>query len=172
MMVKILGAMLVILACSGAGYLTALEFVNRTKQIRQLQNALLYIETEIMYGYTPLNDLMKKISQRENGSISLFFLTVAEELETMEKSFQHCWQTAIDKRWKYTSLKEKERQIMLQLGSILGMSDRENQQKHIRIALSHMQAEEKEAYEAQTKYEKMSRTLGVLTGILLVLLMF
>jgi stage III sporulation protein AB len=52
------------------------------------------------------------------------------------------------------------------------MSDRENQQKHIRIALSHMQAEEKEAYEAQTKYEKMSRTLGILTGILLVLLMF
>lgn len=171
-MIKIFGSLLILLACSGAGFLIAQGYINRSKEIRQMQNIVAYIETEIIYGHTPLFTIMKNISERENGSISKIFALIAEEMKSNHSSFALCWKTAFGKLKFLTSLKDREIQIMLHLGSILGQSDRENQQKHLRIALTHLQTEEQNAQEQQYRYEKLFRTLGILTGILIVILLF
>lgn len=125
-----------------------------------------------MYGHTPLNELMKNISVREKGSIAKIFTVVSEQLELHQRSFADCWQSACSNLFHTTALKSPEQQILLQLGSSLGQSDRESQQKYIRVAMSHLQSEEQEAFELQRRYEKLSRTLGILAGILLVILLF
>lgn len=171
-MIKITGALMIVLACSGAGFFIAQSFINRTKEIRQLQNIVSYIETEIIYGHTPLYTIMRNISTREKGGVSEIFATISEGMKLNQSSFAQCWQEAFEKLRLKTSLKERELLIMLQLGSILGQSDRESQQKYIRIAFTHLRSEEQDAHELEKRYEKLSRTLGVLTGILIVVLLF
>lgn len=171
-MFKIFGSLLVILSCSGIGFYIAQGFVNRTKEIRQLQNIVSYIETEIIYGHTPLLNIVQSITEREKGSIHHIFVALTESVKQNEKSFSLCWQEAFAALGKSTSLKTPELRVMQQLGSILGQSDRESQQKHLRIAFTHLQTEEQDAHDLQKRYEKLSRTLGVLTGLLFVILFF
>jgi stage III sporulation protein AB len=60
---------------------------------------------------------------------------------------------------------------MSQFGATLGQHDREHQQKQIRLTLNHLEREEGDAIESQNRYEKMLKSLGFLTGLLIVILM-
>ena len=70
-----------------------------------------------------------------------------------------------------TALKEGELEIMKQFGETLGQYDHEIQQNYIRLTMVHLEREEGDAIEQQQRYEKMMKSLGVLTGILIVLLL-
>lgn len=168
---KLIGCLCIMLACTGAGLTIAQGFVNRTREIRQLQNILSYIETEIMYGQTPLNQIVENIARRESGIIADVFQKISLEVNQGERDFAECWQQSFLHLQNISSLKEPEIEIMLQIGKILGKSDRINQQKNLRVALTHLQTEEQNALEQQKRYERLSRTLGVLVGILLVILL-
>lgn len=69
-------------------------------------------------------------------------------------------------------MKESERDIVLQLGYSLGASDRLDQIKHLRLAMNQLQCEEENAADEQRRYAKMWRSLGMLGGALVVILMF
>nr|WP_313782935.1 hypothetical protein [Paenibacillus larvae] len=56
-MVKMLGAVLVLGAGTLYGFVQAMHYARRPKQIRQLHQALQRLETEIVYGYTPCRKL-------------------------------------------------------------------------------------------------------------------
>ena len=70
-----------------------------------------------------------------------------------------------------TALKKKEYEILRQFGETLGRHDLISQQKHIKLALTHLETEEAEANLAQAKNEKMVKSLGFLSGLLLILLL-
>jgi len=71
-----------------------------------------------------------------------------------------------------TALKQGEFEIMKQFGETLGRHDRLSQQKHIMLTLTHLEREESEAIQSQMKYEKMVKSLGFLSGLLLIILLF
>jgi stage III sporulation protein AB len=68
-------------------------------------------------------------------------------------------------------MRTPELTVTLRLGSILGMSDKDDQLKHLRLAAVQLKAEEDAARDDQAKYEKMSRSLGLLLAALVVILM-
>jgi stage III sporulation protein AB len=172
-MIKLLGASFIILAGTVIGMQTGGHLAHRPLQIRHLRTGLTLLETEIMYGSRPLAEALLAISARLPGGVARFFGRTAELLqEEPEWRASECWQRAVEQVWGYTALKEPEKQIVLQLGSVLGQSDREDQQKHIRLALVNLEHEEHNARDNQKRYEKMCRSLGVLSGILLVILLY
>ena len=61
---------------------------------------------------------------------------------------------------------------MLELSGVLGTSDRQDQIKHIALAVGQLKHEEAAARDDQVKYEKMSKSLGLLIGALIVILIF
>ncbi len=67
---------------------------------------------------------------------------------------------------------EEEKGIVLKLCQVLGSSNRSDQLHHLDLAQENLQMEENKAREEQETYEKMVKTLGVLSGALLVILMF
>ena len=81
------------------------------------------------------------------------------------------WEESLQVLWKATALKQGELEIMKQFGETLGQYDRLTQQKQIALALAHLEREEEDALERQARYEKMAKSLGVLTGLLLVILL-
>ncbi|MBE3553434.1 MAG: stage III sporulation protein AB [Thermicanus sp.] len=172
MTIKGVGAFLVLLMSTLAGFLISNRFSGRTKEIRQLENILLALETEILYGATPLGEIIKRIGEREKGPIAHICQRIAVRLKEREFSFRQIWEEELRRGWPTTHLKRDEQEILLQLCSILGLSDMETQRNHLRLALAHLKEEEKEALDDQVKYEKLSRTLGFLSGLLLVILMY
>lgn len=60
---------------------------------------------------------------------------------------------------------------MKQFGETLGRHDRISQQKQILLTLAHLEREEVDAHEKQAKYERMAKSLGFLSGLLLIILL-
>ncbi|MFD3258711.1 stage III sporulation protein SpoIIIAB [Paenibacillus lentus] len=172
-MVKLLGAAMILLAATMAGLAKARQFASRPNQIRRLILALKRLETEIMYGFTPLPDALQRIAEQSGEPIKNLFEGAANQMNpplnwTAQQSLHH----AVEAGWKYTAMKAAEKEVMLQLGFTLGTSDRANQLGHIATAVRQLESEEHAAREEQARYEKMSRSLGLLGGAFIVILLY
>jgi stage III sporulation protein AB len=172
-MIKLMGAIIILLSSTLLGMRAASLYVQRSNQLRQLQVALQWLETQIVYGSTPLHEALDHIARRIGGDIQYLFAGIAQSLSDMPyASTRECWEKGIQLEWHKTALKRPEKEILLQLGQILGQSNRDDQQKHIRLALMNLKSEEELARSQQQKYEKMCRSLGVLGGLLMVILLY
>lgn len=172
-MIKLLGAILIVVSGTLIGFYQAAQFANRPRQLRAFILALQRLETEIMYGYTPLADALLKIGQQLTEPIRTIFIKAAEHLAApVSSTAQDSWQQSVEMNWRHTSMKQNEKQIVYQFGYTLGTSDRDDQIKHIRLAIQQLQHEEAMAQEDQKRYEKMCRSLGVLAGVLIVVLIY
>lgn len=172
-MLKLFGAVLIVLAGTLAGLQRAGQYADRPRHIRALIAALQRLETEIMYGFTPLPEAMRRIGLQVKEPLKNFFITSAEEMSPPnDRSAQDAIERAMEAHWKATALKGTEKEILRQLSCTLGTSDRSNQSTHIALALQQLKQEETVAREDQGKYEKMSKSLGLLLGVLIVILIF
>jgi stage III sporulation protein AB len=172
-MLKLTGAILILFAGTMFGFYQALQLSRRPRQIRQLVQALQRLETEILYGFTPLPDALRSVSRQLVLPLSHMFRSAADQLSNHSgRSTEESWQFAIETNWQHTSMKSTEQEAFQQLGLTLGMTDREDQIKHLRLTVSQLQAEELTAWEEQKRYEKMWKSLGLLSAALVVILMY
>lgn len=171
-MLKLLGAVLIISATTLTGFYLAFRLTERSKQLRELQMCLQLLETEIYYGSTPLTIAFKRLGQQEEGVIPALFERCAYYLEHLDGATTYvCWQRALADVENRLALKNVEKEWLYHFGKVVGGSDREDQHKHLRLMLAQFGKAEKEAEAEQHKHEKMYKTLGVLSGVLIVILM-
>ncbi|MCH6266675.1 MULTISPECIES: stage III sporulation protein SpoIIIAB [Neobacillus] len=171
-MVKLIGAIFIVVATTFTGFEAARNLSERPKQLRALKFALQSLEAEIMYGHTPLHEAARRLAAQMAKPLSTFFESFAGKLTNSETTVKEAWESSLKEIWKSTALKQGEYEIMRQFGETLGRHDRFSQQKHIMLTLSHLEREEAEAVQAQAKYEKMVKSLGFLSGLLLIILLF
>ncbi|WP_240378058.1 stage III sporulation protein SpoIIIAB [Bacillus piscicola] len=165
-----LGAILIVTACTWTGFEIAKKLTARPRQLRQLKVALQSFEAEIMYGMNPLPVVSEKISEQLPVPVSYLFMYFADYLKKGERDAEQAWLKSLDATWPYTALGPQEREVLRQFGTTLGKHEKMQQQKHIRLAMIHLEKEENEAKDKQARYEKMAKTLGFLTGLLLIIL--
>ena len=171
-MIKLIGALLIVISGTLIGFHQASRYAQRPKQLRQLAHALQRLETEIGYGHTPLPEALKRTADNTPEPVSSILRSAAEGLATAEEpSFRESWEAAIQASWKETAMRGSEQSVLIRLGSTLGISDKEDQMKHLRLALQQLKSEEDGARDDQAKYEKMWKSLGLLSGVLIVILM-
>ncbi|WP_413308915.1 stage III sporulation protein SpoIIIAB [Bacillus sp. 1P10SD] len=171
-MIKLLGAIIIIVATTWTGFEAAKHLSERPRQLRLLRSALQSLEAEIMYGHTPLHEASRRLAEQLTNPLATFFDSFAKKLTDTETTVKEAWETSLKEVWKATALKQGEFEIMKQFGETLGRHDRFSQQKHIMLTLSHLEREEADAIDRQSKYEKMVKSLGFLSGLLLIILLF
>ncbi|XID94142.1 stage III sporulation protein SpoIIIAB [Paenibacillaceae bacterium WGS1546] len=174
-MMKFLGVLLVLFAGTMIGLVQSARYAARPRQIRELLHALQRLETEIGYGQTHLPEALKRISAQLSSPLSAVFASIsdslANEAASSGETVREIWEKSIVAGWPSTAMKTPEKEAMLRLGETLGGSGREDQLKHLRLAAIQLQAEEAAAREDQRRYEKLSRSLGMLGAALVVILM-
>lgn len=170
-MIKWMGALLIIVATTWAGFEAAKHLSERTRQIRQLKSALQSLEAEIMYGHTSLIIAAQHISNQVPKPLSWFFEQFSKKLIKGHTSVRGAWEESLKEVWRFTAFKQGEFEVLRQFGETLGQHDRISQQKHIKLALSHLEREEADAVDRQNRYERMVKSLGILAGLLLVILL-
>jgi stage III sporulation protein AB len=166
-----MGAIFIIIATTWAGFEAAKHLSARTRQLRQLKVALQSLEAEIMYGHTSLIVASQNISKQLPNPLSQLFETFATKLIKGHTSVKGAWEESLEDVWRFTAFKQGEYEVLKQFGETLGQHDRISQQKHIKLALSHLEREEADAIDRQNRYERMMKSLGVLTGLLLIILL-
>ncbi|HHY36660.1 MAG TPA: stage III sporulation protein AB [Firmicutes bacterium] len=169
-MLKLTGALLLILACGLLGNNVARAYAQRPRLLRSLQSALQHLETEINYGATPLPDALAAVAAAADPQIAPFFHRVRGFLlEPGGKGLEEAWTRGLEELVFFTVLNARDLEPLATLGGVLGGSDRQDQVKHLQLTREQLKGMEQQAREISGKNERMWRYLGFLFGAMLIL---
>ncbi len=173
MLLKIVGSILVIGASSLIGYAYSRDSSRRPQELRTLQGLLQIFETEICYLSNVLSEAFEKISGSSGSEVTGFFRDTVLNLKSSDSATAcQAWEQAVDRNAKKTALKAEDIGILMAFGKMLGNSDLEGQIKNIRLTVEKLKLQEQKAEESRKKNESMFKSLGVLGGLALVIMLF
>ncbi|SMG27944.1 stage III sporulation protein SpoIIIAB [Paenibacillus aquistagni] len=173
-MFKIMGAAMIIAAATAIGWVQSSSYASRVRQIRQMIHALERLETSIMYGYTPLDEAFRDLSHQAAAPLKQVFGYASDLMQSRAgvTTAKDAWEKALHVYKGRLSMKDQDLRILYELGASLGVSDREDQRNHLRHAVKRLEQEESAARDDYLQFGRMSKSLGVLSGIMLVILMY
>lgn len=165
---KITASLCLLGASVGWGWTITSLLLRRPKELREMRTALQMLETEISYAGTPLPLAVQMIKQRLTGQTSLFFERLESEMMRHHLAGE-AWQRSVDVLYPSMAWTREDRSILLALGPTLGLSDKQDQLKHLRLCQERLAEAEQSAAERVDEKVRLYRSLGLLTGLLLVL---
>lgn len=172
-MLKLMGAILLVAAGGAAGMLKAGEYAKRPGELKSLLAAIQMLETEILYGATPLAEALDRVAGSADRSVSRFFQRVARELRSMTGcTAGEAWERALTWFFTVNSLSPQDTAILRNLGKALGISDREDQAKHLKLACSQLKMEISRAEEEAAKNTKMWNYLGFCGALVVAIILY
>lgn len=171
-MYKALGALLVIGSFGYAGLRVGRVFRLRTDLLRNLQNGLNLLETEISFAATPLPIAMQRVGEKLSQESAIPFLHAARLLrEAAGITADEAWEEGIRQLTRSIPLTKEELSILIVFGRSLGSSSKNEQIKNIALAREQLSMQEKQAWEARNKKERMWQYLGFCLGAVVVLVL-
>lgn len=169
MMIKIMGAFLVVLGCGGYGMMIAANHKREVQSLRQLLSLLDFMECELQYRYTPLPDLCRQVAAEASGKLRNTFVSAAIEMEDqISPNVYSCMDAALSKN---PDLPVHTQNVLSLLGRSLGRFDIEGQL----IGLENVRSECRLLLTALTKDHdtrlRSYQTLGVCAGAALAIIL-
>lgn len=165
---KMLGAVLVIAACGGFGFLFAANYRREEKALRQLAAALDYMECELQYRLTPLPELCRQAGAECRSPISGIFLELALQLENqLSPDVSLCMRAAISRSNGLPGLAKK---CLYKLGGSLGRFDLEGQLKGLEAVRADCRRELESLETNRAERLRSYQTLGLCAGAALAIL--
>jgi stage III sporulation protein AB len=170
---KLIGGLLVVSATGLAGWAVARVYARRPVELRLFISALQLLETEITYVTTPLPDALDRVAQQVEFPVALFFRRVARELgQQAGCSAREVWNRALEWYFHKSALVRNDLGILRGLGNNIGISDRDDQGKHLRLAAEQLKMALVAAEESASKNVKMWNYIGLLGGLIIVLALY
>ena len=121
MILKVLGAIMVILGCGGFGLTLVFVSKNEIDSLKQFLTALEYMHWELEYKLTPLPELFRRIATICNGTLREYFETTAQIMERQSApNAQTCLIMAMDKT---KHIPKHTRNCVISLSKSLGQYD-------------------------------------------------
>lgn len=172
-MIKLLGSAMVVAASGLGGIAVAGNYSRRPKELRSIRSALQMLETEISYGATHLQEALSLVAERCDKNVAYIFNKTAAELSARTGSTAtQAWEKSINGYYRESALKAQDLSILRNLGSSLGISDREDQIKHLHLAMEQIGNESFRAEEEAARNVKLWSYLGFLSGFLAVIVLY
>ena len=123
---KWIGAMLVVAGCGAVGFSVASGHRRTEAGLRQLMDALAYMESELSFRLTPLPDLCRLTGKAQKNGVGQALLTLAQELESqISPDVNACVHGMLCK----VELPKPVQEAFCQLGTSLGRFDLDGQLK-------------------------------------------
>lgn len=170
-MLKLIGAVLIILASVGIGYSKSRELTLRERNLEEFFRILVYLKGEIRCGNSSLPDALRDTAQRCQGVYDTFLNDVVGYMETNTEEnlgviFRRCAQKNLSK----TVLGKEERRKISMLGECLGYLDREMQLRQLELYEQDFQYFLQKLQKDKVQQQKIYRSLGAMGGIMLAVL--
>ena len=173
MLIKIIASCVIIICSAYAGQLFAARLTERVRQLSDFQTALSMLEFDIVFLSNPLGDAMRKVASSQKAAVAKIFRSAADGIAAGRgETAGAAWSRALAAHKKALELSDAELEILSDFGARLGSGDTESQINNIKITSVKLKVAEEAAAAISKKNGKLSRGLGVLGGVLLVILFF
>lgn len=171
-MIKLIGCSLIIAASSMAGFVFAEDLKRRAAQLRDIQNAVLQLQNEILFSHTTLPEAFKKISLKcREPAASLFnyigIKLLNNEVDNVLEAFKLAFES-VDKNFK---LNNSDISILIDLARGVGEADIEGHKKIFLLVDENLRKSIEDADCQINKNVKLYRYLGFSFGAVVAILL-
>lgn len=165
---KLIGAVLIIVACGGFGFTMAASYRKEEVTLRQLIGALDYMQCELQFRLTPLPELCHLAGREQRGIIGDFFVTLSEELMCQASAdVTGCLESTFE---KFPSLPVRIRKALELLGASLGRFDAPGQISGLEAVRAYCRGEIEAMSGSREIRIRSYRTLGLCAGAAIAIL--
>ena len=161
----------VIAGCTSIGFILSRGYADRLNELNDLSILINILQNKIKFTQLPLQEIFEELGNiKLKTKIHNIFLICSENLKKMK--MENAWDESIEEGRKFFYLNEEDIEVLNILGSTLGKTDINGQMNEIneikeRIALQIQQAEKE-----KNRNSKMYKSLGTITGLGIVILLF
>ena len=173
MILRIAGALAVMLGCAGLGLYYSSKEGFRIYELQELKKALLILASEIEYMRAPLNIACANIAKRTESTTSLLFANFAHALANSEgETAYQLWAAAAEGIKKKTFLAEEDLSVVDGFGKTLGYLDKHMQQNAINYTVNYIDEKVTALQTQGDKNKRMYRSLGIICGLLITVVLW
>lgn len=153
---------------TGIGILISKSYENRVIELKEFKNILNVMKTKIKFTYEPLAEIFKQISKDNQTNVEKIFGQMANQLTyyPAKDTWENCIQNAD------ISIKQEDKDILKKLSKLLGQTDVDGQISEIEVTQNFLDAQIEKAEEEKKKNQKIYKTLGIVTGLVFVIILF
>lgn len=172
MWLKLMGSALVVAAGTCIGFTLAGRYAERPQQIRQLISCLTALKSYVGYVSMPLPEALVRSAHGVEGPVREFMEHTAETLKKSGwLSPREAMASALQKVGPRLVFHRPESELCLLLGSNLGFTNREEQQKYLTMVVDELQKIEQDSIKLRDQNVKMYRYLGICGGMMIAILL-
>ena len=172
MILKIVNSCVIVLTSTLIGFEAAKRYVMRARELRAFQSALSRLETEILHYSSLLPEAMLQIGGSIGGGTGKVFIRTGNLLAGKKNySVSEAWSSSLQCLKGELFLEKEDVEILRRFGEQLGSSDKDGQVKYIKLTLMQLHEDEEKAQVIREKYERMYKSLGLLGGIALAIIL-
>jgi len=158
---KILNLFLIVATSCYIGICKSKMFVRREQELKELKNALEIFKSKIEFTYEPIGDIFMEISNMLYGNKENIFKNFCTNLQNEE--IWDSWKNSVENT--NTHLNEEDKEVLLQLGKLLGKTDKLGQLNEINLVSTFLDRQIETSHEERNKNEKLYKTLGGVAGL-------
>lgn len=170
-MLKVTGAVLVLVSAYAIGSLLAGKVKEQEKWLKDIKTALLLLLGELEYRQLPLPEALERIGQRHGGYLTAFFRMAAEELQKKEvSSLKELWQKLAVSELEESPLSKQQKEEFAELGIYFMEADKTTRRASLEFYLHRLEEDLVKLRDKGANKAYLCRTLGMLGGIFLLIL--
>lgn len=165
--IKLFLYVLIISTSSTIGIMLSQKYVKRVDELKAFKSALVMLKTKIRYTYAPICEIFTDISKSLKGNVSNLFENACIQIE--EKGATDGFCVALE--MTNLNVTKEDRQVMETLSKLLGKTDVEGQINEIELVQSFLETQIEKAEVQREKNAKLYKTLGVICGVGIVIIL-
>lgn len=167
-----LGLKIIIYSCiflssSAIGILISKKYEERVNELKEFKNGLNMFKAKIKFTYEPIPEIFKQISNSMESKPGRIFELASHNMKLLTAG--DAWNMAIDTN--LLSINQEDKNILKNLSKLLGQTDMEGQVNQIELTSSFLDEQIEKAEKERAKNEKMYRTLGMIIGLAIVIIL-
>lgn len=165
-MVRLIGACIIIFACGGIGFSKSAKLQSHLNDLEEVKKIIHFIGSEINYTRAPFSDVFEKVSKKIKNPYQMWLEKLCNKLnDRTSNSFWSIWKESIDENLKDTYLKQEDLEELKTFGKNLEYAE------GLKLYLEQLDYKIKNIREEYTAKQKLYRSLGIMGGVFLVILL-
>ena len=169
-MTHFIGAALLTAGCGAVGLGAVSRLDGRVRDLRELAAGLDALQRELGWRLTPLPAALAAAAGEAHGRAAAFFERCAQGTEKLDgRSFQQVWREGLE--ICPLQLEREDRELLEQLGPVLGRYDGDSQRRAIEDVLTRLERQIAQASENRRRLGRVYGVLGITAGLFLTILL-
>ena len=165
--IKILLFFFILIASTYVGILVSKKYIYRVSELKEFKNVLNILKTKIRFTYEPLGEIFFEISSNFSTNVSNVLKQASFNMKSINAG--KAWTDAIEN--VNTNILQEDKKVLIMLSKMLGKTDLEGQVTQIEQTSKFLDIQIEHAEKEKLKNEKLYKTLGIIMGAGLVIIL-